>query len=336
MLGVALVAVVSYAQTSPPDVQSGVAALSKGSQAQSRRRQEEDSPPASSCGVVDPKEFQSWDGGFVVQVKVDAWTPHAQMTIHFKSKVVLTKSWGALLSPGTTLADYKGVDSVQMQLGEFKGKGSFGVQGTGNIGETSSSVSVTCNAPPPSPPAAPIPCAASGEACWAPLAPKCCAEPGEGCMKRVDLDTAICRYLPEGPCRDTPDWLCPGWHDMAHRPREPPLPPPSPLPQPPPATSPPPPPPPPPPPSPPPPLRPPPSNPPPASTSIVTFVLFTIGGAAVLGGLAGVFIYKLQSKHRNALTISAADGDDDDDDDNDDVDEDDEETMKDESSQMKP
>ena len=119
--------------------------------------------------------------------------------------------------------------------------------------------------PPPTPPPPPMPCPAAREACWEqPL--RCCSTPGWGCFRRIGLQYAQCRAVPEdAPCVNDDKWECPGWRLPSE---VPPLPPvsPAPLPQPPlvyPPPSPPPP-----PPKPSPPLKSP-SPPPPMSSSVI-------------------------------------------------------------------
>ena len=38
----------------------------------------------------------------------------------------------------------------------------------------------------------------------------CCAAHNFGCFKKMGVEYAQCRPL-QHPCKDTTDWLCPGW-----------------------------------------------------------------------------------------------------------------------------
>jgi hypothetical protein len=67
--------------------------------------------------------------------------------------------------------------------------------------------------PPPSPPApprGPDGCKFVYEACID--APQTCCSPHDGCYKRVGHKFAMCKPR-EAFCRDTDDWLCPGWQE---------------------------------------------------------------------------------------------------------------------------
>ena len=63
---------------------------------------------------------------------------------------------------------------------------------------------------PPAPPRGPNGCEFTYEPCIA--APQTCCSPNDGCYKRVGHKFAMCKPR-ELFCRDTDDWLCPGWQE---------------------------------------------------------------------------------------------------------------------------
>ena len=72
---------------------------------------------------------------------------------------------------------------------------------------------------PPTPPRGPDGCKFTYEPCIA--APQTCCSPNDGCYKRVGHKFAMCKPR-QTFCRDTEDWLCPGWQESPPPPPPPP------------------------------------------------------------------------------------------------------------------
>ena len=159
-----------------------------------------------ACGTVEANS-QFWESGFVLEAKPTLWQDGGKVFISFAhNKVHVNKVWGAPLIGD--MGDYQDVTQVGFVLGEDAAS-TIGFQGRTDALLTPDEITVLCYAPPPPPPASPLPCFPSGVACMAP--PHCCAAPGEGCMRQIGKDFAECRPRPTTPCRDGPEWLCPGW-----------------------------------------------------------------------------------------------------------------------------